>query len=198
MENRISRAKAAALGFPAMFVSLLALGAVQTGPQQPPAAMFDQPLIITSVGQSPDVQLAVVLAKRAGLEHSLVKMATEKDLEGAKSVALVFGASLKGLGAAGVDTAKEKARVRALLAEAARRKVPVLGLHLGGEQRRGELTDELIAEFLPAAKMAVIVRSANKDGLFTKVCRAGNIPLVEVEKTADAAEVLKNAFKPKA
>ncbi|MDH4196985.1 MAG: DUF6305 family protein [Candidatus Aminicenantes bacterium] len=198
MERNVPRATAAAFAF--FFFCCVAFLAFFPAQErvQTPAAVFDPPLLITSVGQSPDVQLAVVLAKRAGLEHTLVKMATEKDLAGVKSVALVFGASLKGLGAAGVDTAKEKARVRALLAEAARRKIPVLGLHLGGDQRRGELTDEFVVEFLPAADMAVIVKSANKDGLFTRVCGAGSIPLVEVEKTADAADVLKNVFKPKA
>jgi len=197
MKSNVLRATAASFAsfFVCGVVFLAFLPARDEG--QAPVAVFEPPLLITSVGQSPDVQLAVVLAKRAGLEHSLVKMATEKDLEGAKSVALVLGASLKGLGAAGLDTAKEKARVRALLTEAARRKIPVLGLHLGGDQRRGELTDELVSEFLPAAKMAVIVKSANKDGLFTKVCGAGNIPLVEVEKTADAADVLRSAFRPK-
>ena len=193
MNKNVPPAALAALALPA----LLALGPAAARAQQPPAALFDQPLLITSVGQSPDVQLAVVLAKRAGLEHTLVKMATDKDVAGAKTIALVLGASLKGLGAAGVDTAKEKARVKGLLAEAARRTIPVLGLHLGGDQRRGELTDELVAEFLPAAKMALIVKSANKDGLFSKVCRAANIPLVEVEKTADAAEVLRTVFRPK-
>ncbi len=196
MKKKISPKTAVALGLSAFFFTLFAGGAFQAG-TQPPEAIFDQPLLITSVGQSPDVQLAVVVAKRAGLEHTLAKMATEKDLAAAKCVALVLGASLKGLGAAGVDTAKEKARVRALLAEAGRRKIPVLGLHLGGDQRRGELTDEFVVEFLPAAKMAVIVKSANKDGLFTKVCQAGAIPLIEVEKTADAAEVLRTAFRPK-
>ena len=193
MKKSLLKAASAALALSV----LVASGPAGVRAQQPAAVMFDQPVLITSVGQSPDVQLAVVLAKRAGLEHTLVKMATDKDVAGAKTIALVLGASLKGLGAAGVDTVKEKARVKALLAEAARRKIPVLGLHLGGDQRRGELTDELVAEFLPAAKMAVIVKSANKDGLFTKVCRAGNIPLVEVEKTADAAEVLRTVFRPK-
>jgi len=160
--------------------------------------VFEPPLLITSAGQSPDVQLAVILAKRAGIEHTLSKLAVAKDLEGAKALGLVVGASLKGLGAAGIDTAKEKARVEALLAEAARKGIPVLFLHLGGDQRRGELTDSMVSAYLPAAKMAVIVKSADSDGLFSKICKERGIPLVAVEKTADAAEVLKGAFKPKA
>ena len=95
---------------------------------------------------------------------------------------------MKGLGAAGIDTAKEKDRVKGLLAEAAKRGIPVLFLHLGGDQRRGELTDEMVAEYLPAAKMAVIVKSADTDGIFSGICKERGIRSVAVEKTADAAK----------
>lgn len=157
---------------------------------------FRGPLLITSAGQSPDVQLAVILARRAGIEHTLSKMATPQELAGAGSLAVVVGASLKGLGAAGIDTAKEKERVKDLLVEAARTNVPVLFLHLGGEQRRGQLTDEMIIEYLPSAQWALILKSGNHDGLFTRLARENNVPLFEVEKTADGADVLKAAFQP--
>ena len=205
---RVSSLRAVLSGVLALSLALasgLGAGPEARGEEGP---VFEAPLLLTSAGQSPDVQLAVVLAKRAGIEHTLAKMAVAKDLAGAKTRGLghrraalgclVVGASLKGLGAAGVDTAKEKDRVKALLAAAAARGVPVLFLHLGGEQRRGELTDAMVAEYLPAAKMAVIVKSADHDGLFSKICRERGIPLVAVEKTADVAEVLKGAFKPKA
>jgi len=191
---RFPRLRAAAAGLAALaFLILPAAGAVAG--ENP---VFEPPLLITSAGQSPDVQLAVVLAKRAGIEYTLAKLATARDLGGAKTLGIVVGASLKGLGAAGIDTAKEKERVKGLVAEAAKRGIPVLFLHLGGDQRRGELTDAMVAEYLPAAKMAVIVKSADADGLFSGICKERGIPLVAVEKTADAAEVLKGAFKPKA
>ena len=68
-------------------------------------------------------------------------------------------------------------------------------MHLGGAQRRGELTDEIINEFLPAAKMAIILRSGYQDGLFTKICKSTDIPLIEVDKSLDAVEPLKKVFK---
>jgi hypothetical protein len=191
---RFPRLLAAAAGLAALALSTVPAAGAVTG-ENP---VFEPPLLITSAGQSPDVQLAVVLAKRAGIEYTLAKLATARDLGGAKTLGIVVGASLKGLGAAGIDTAKEKARVKGLLAEAAKRGIPVLFLHLGGDQRRGELTDAMVAEYLPAAKMAVIVKSADYDGLFSGICKERGIPLVAVEKTADAAEVLKGAFKPKA
>ena len=193
---RFPRLRAAAAGLAALaLLTVPAAGAMAVSGENP---VFEPPLLITSAGQSPDVQLAVVLAKRAGIEHTLAKLATARELGAAKTLGIVVGASLKGLGAAGIDTAKEKERVKGLVAEAAKRGIPVLFLHLGGDQRRGELTDAMVAEYLPAAKMAVIVRSADSDGLFSKICKDRGIPLVAVEKTADAAEVLKGAFKPKA
>jgi hypothetical protein len=56
----------------------------------------------------------------------------------------------------------------------------------------------MVADYLPLAKMAVILRSADADGLFSRICEERGIPLVAVEKTADAAGVLRAAFKPKA
>ena len=191
------RLKAVLSGGMALVLLLTPSFGAGTGASRGEGPVLEAPLLLTSAGQSPDVQLAVVLAKRAGIDHTLAKMAVAKDMEGMKTLGLVVGASLKGLGAAGVDTAKERGRVKALLAEAAARSIPVLFLHLGGEQRRGELTDAMVAEYLPLAKMAVIVKSADHDGLFTKICRERSIPLVAVEKTADVAEVLKGAFKPK-
>ena len=155
---------------------------------------FQIPNLITSVGQSADVQMASVLAKRAGLDSVLKKTATIQDLEGVKTLTLVLGASLKGLGAAGIDVDQEKERVRALIAEANKRGIPLLCLHLGGDARRGQLTDQLITEFLPSSKMAIIVKSGNFDGFFSKICDDKNIPLIEVEKTVDALAPLKNAF----
>lgn len=162
---------------------------------QGPAPAFDPPLLITSAGQSADVSLASTLARKAELAATLSKAATGQDLAGHKTLVLVLGASMKGLGAAGFDTNKEKDRVRGLLAEAKSRNIPVLCLHLGGEQRRGELTDDMIREFLPSAKMAIVVASGDKDGLFTRLCREKNIVLKKVDKTLDAVEPLRAAFR---
>lgn len=157
---------------------------------------FEQPLLITSAGQSADVQIGGVLAKRAGLLATLSKNATHQELGNKKTLALVIGVSMKGLGAAGLDLDKEKTRVKELIAEAQRKDIPVLCLHLGGEARRGELSDQMIQDFLPYAQMVIVVKSGNKDGLFTKICADKNIPLLEVDRTSEVQEPLKNMFAP--
>jgi hypothetical protein len=161
----------------------------------PAAALFEAPALITSAGQSAEVQLASVLAKKAEVPATLAKMAGAADLANHKTLILVLGASSKGMGAAGLDAGKERDRIKALLTEAKTRAIPILCMHLGGESRRGQLTDEMIAEYLPAAKAAIIVKSGNKDGIFTKICAQSKIPLKEVDKTLDAVGPLKDAFK---
>lgn len=156
---------------------------------------FELPNLITSAGQSADVQMASVIAKRAGLDSVLKKTASVEDLAGVKTLILVLGASLKGLGAAGIDVGQEIERVRALISEANKKGLPLLCLHLGGEARRGQLTDQMITEFLPSSRLVIIVKSGNKDGLFSKICEENNIPLLEVEKTVDAVNTLKAAFQ---
>lgn len=172
------------------FFFLLCIGAFSQ-----PTALFEQPLLITSAGQSAEVRVAQVLAKRAGLEARFKQIAERQDLDSIKTLVLVIGVSLKGLGAAGLDKDKERERVSGLLEEARGRNIPLLCLHLGGEARRGQLSDEFITAFLPSARMAIVVRSANTDGLFTRICGENQIPLIDVEKAADALEPLQKAFK---
>jgi len=177
---------------------LLALFALVIFPQEEKevaSSLFEQPFLITSAGQSADVRLASVLAKRAELNFILSKTATPKDLENIKTLAVVLGVSLKGLGAAGLDMAKEKERINLLVDEAQKKNIPLLCLHLGGEERRGQLSDVLISAFLPKAKMVIVVKSGNKDKLFTRICEEHKITLLEVEKIVDTLEPLKNAFK---
>jgi len=155
---------------------------------------FEQPVLITSAGQSADVQIGGVLAKRAGLIATLSKNATFQELGDKKTLILVIGVSMKGLGAAGLELDQEKTRVRGLIEEAKRKGIPVLCFHLGGEARRGELSDQMIEACLPYALMVIVVKSGNKDGLFTRICTQKNVSLLEVDRAADVQKTLKNIF----
>jgi hypothetical protein len=52
----------------------------------------------------------------------------------------------------------------------------------------------MVAEYLPSARAALVVKSGDKDGLFTRICKEKGIALTEVDKTLDAVEPLKAAF----
>jgi hypothetical protein len=116
------------------------------------------------------------------------------DLESHHTLILSLGASLKGLGAAGLDIEQEMVRVRDLIQAAEEKDVSILMLHLGGEARRGQLSDRLINEFIPHAGKVIVVASGNQDGLFTRLCQNNSIPLVEVKRVASALEPLQDCF----
>jgi hypothetical protein len=52
----------------------------------------------------------------------------------------------------------------------------------------------MIQTFLPYAQMVIVVKSGNKDGLFTKICAEKNIPLIEVDRTSEVQKPLKDIF----
>ena len=108
-------------------ISLIAVTSYSMQENKVPSPTFEQPLLITTAGQSAEVQLASVLAKRASLDFKLSKLAHPADLENIKTLVLVLGVSMKGLGAAGLDLAKEKERISTLIKEAEKKKIPILG-----------------------------------------------------------------------
>ena len=158
--------------------------------------VFEQPVLITSAGQSAEVQIASVLAKRAGIAATLDKLASAAVLQKdpPKTIILVLGVSMKGLGAAGLDTEEEKSRISALVKEASKQSIPILSLHLGGEARRGELSDALIEEYIPISSAVLFVKSGNSDFLLSSICQKHSIPWYEVGRAAEALAPLKKLF----
>lgn len=62
----------------------------------------------------------------------------------AREVRDEFGASVKGFGAAGITVETELARTRAVLAAAQAAGTTVIGVHIGGAERRGCLSEQFI------------------------------------------------------
>ena len=79
------------------------------------AATFEKPILLTSVGQSADVQMVKILLKRAKIESTFDKVVTEDGLKDSKTLILAIGGSSKGLGAAGIKVEDEVARAEKLI-----------------------------------------------------------------------------------
>lgn len=156
-------------------------------------AIFEGPTLITSVGQSADGQLVKVLADRVGLAYTYETLATASSVKDYKTLILVVGGSSKGLGAAGINQDQEEARAKALIAAAKDAGVKILFMHVGGEARRGELTDRFVTISAAAAQYLIVVADGNKDGFMTSA--AGGVPLDMAETVGDAGRFLKAAYK---
>jgi hypothetical protein len=176
--------------------ALLAAAAAMAQAYNLKAPFAEKPIFLTSAGQSADIEMVKALIGRVNLPYTMNAKAKAADLaaSGAKTVLLAIGGSSKGLGAAGVSTDAELERIQAIIQEAQKRNLKVIGVHIGGQTRRGELSDKFTKAVVPFCDYVVIVADGNKDGLFSKLC-GSKIPLDQVDKITKVADPIVKAFK---
>ena len=159
------------------------------------AQKFEQPVLISSAGQSADVKLVKMLAQRQGLNATTVLMARPADLTGFKTLVIVPGFSSKGLVAAGISQQDEMEIVQTLIKAANDLKIPIVLMHIGGNARRQGQSDSFNQLVADNSKQMLVVKQGDEDGFFSNIAKSKNIPLTLVEKIADSAEPLGNLFK---
>jgi hypothetical protein len=191
-----------------LLVSALLAASMLAAPAAEKTEKAGLPTLLASCGQSPGPVKVEVFLKRLKLEYASIPRATANDLierkkKGApfKSLIIVTGASLKGMGGAGVSINDELERTRALIAEARKQGIKIIGAHVEGMARRsqgamaGDNSDELsIDAVCPQASLLLIRQDGNEDGRFTAIAKSKNIPLLLFEKNMDLENVLKGLF----
>jgi hypothetical protein len=175
---------------------------------QTPEAKAELPVLVTSCGQSIGPTTIKVVMQRLKLAYDIDPLATPETLQAKakagtpyKSLIITMGASLKGMGAAGIEIDDELARAAALIAEAKKQGIKVIGAHIEGMKRRsqgaaaGDTTDEQsIDAVAPHSGILLVLKDGNSDGRFTVISEAKKIPLVEFEKTVDLIPALEKLF----
>lgn len=153
------------------------------------------PAILTSIGQSADVEIVGTLCGKAGVDVTIDATISADDLTAdCKTLLLSVGGSSKGLGAAGIDADQELERTDALLAKAKELGITVVALHTGGSARRGTLSDSFVTPAFEGADIAVVVAEGDSDGLMSGILAKNSTPSAYVEKIADSVETLKTLF----
>jgi len=153
------------------------------------------PAILTSVGQSADVDIVATHCKKIKLDvyqNNTIK--AEELSDKYKTIILAVGGSNKGLGAAGIDADQELARTDALIAKAKELGMTIIAMHVGGADRRGTLSDSFIKPAFAAADIAIIVESGDTDNLMHDILAGNNTPTAYVAKSSAARDVLKSLF----
>ena len=177
-----------------------------------PAAAEDlkaeAPVLLTSCGQSPGPVMLKVVLQKIQVPYELNPLAAPADLQAKsqagtpyKTLVIVMGASMKGMGAAGIEIEDELKRTAALIAEARKLGIKVIGAHIEGMKRRaqgasaGDTTDEQsIDAVAPNVDLLLINKEGDSDGRFTTIAKGKNIPLIAVEKNMDLVAELQKLF----
>jgi uncharacterized alpha/beta hydrolase family protein len=149
---------------------------------------------ITSVGHASDGMMVKVLMNKLKIDTDYDSAFPARKLGAQKVIIAVVGASSKGLGAIGIKKEEEKTRSTTLLKEAKKRGIKVLVMHIGGDRRRGELTDTFIEAVAGMADRLIIVKSGNSDGIFTRA-KSSDAPLTEVESVQASVPALEATLK---
>ena len=191
----------------AMIIAALALTATfAAGQAQAPRA--ETPVLLASCGQSPGPVMLKVILHKLGFSYELNALATPADLKAKaqagtpyKSLVIVMGASLKGMGAAGISIDDELKRTAELIDEARKEGIKIIGAHIEGMKRRsqgaaaGDTTDEqAIDAVAPNSDLLIINKEGDSDGRFTTISKAKNIPMIVVEKNLDLVTELGKLF----
>ena len=157
-------------------------------------AIAEGPIILTSVGQSADVNVVQTLLKKCEIDSDLNATVTADDLGSYKTLVLAIGGSSKGLGAAGVDENQELDRVKSVLAKAEEQGMTIIALHIGGSARRGTLSDKFIPDALAAADAAIIVSEGDSDGFMKGIVTENGVATAFIANQVGAVEPLKTIF----
>lgn len=158
-------------------------------------AIAESPILLTSVGQSADVEMVKVMLDKAELSYTIDNATDGAELGDAKTLVLAVGGSSKGLGAAGIDATQEIDRVSSLVSAAKEAGLTVIALHIGGEARRGDLSDKFIAPSFEKADYAIVVKDGDKDGLMASMAAKAGIPMDYADSMGTVVTPLKAAFK---
>ena len=159
-------------------------------------AFAGKKVILTSIGQSGDIDVFANVLDAAGMvedeDFVMNKQVKAADVKEGDVIVMMLGASSKGLGDLGISITDEINRVNEFAA--IKDKVTILALHTGGQNRRGATTDPSIDPTLAVADYALVVSDGDDfNGLSIKATAAKyGIGYGYTEKNAD----LLKAFIP--
>ena len=183
-------------------ILFLGLSQISFATEQPSIPKVELPLVVTTCGQSPGALMVWVLSKQIKLPCDREDLLTAEHLKAKaeegnpyKTLIITTGTSMKGMGAAGVDIDYEVARIEAIIEEAKKEGILIIGAHIEGMARRVDATDAAsIATVIPESKLLLIREDSNEDGYFTKAAEEQGIPIITFKETLDLIDIFKQLF----
>jgi len=172
-------------------------------------ASAELPVMVTSCGQSPGPVRIQFFMNRLKMDHEFNMEVTADDLVAlqqagtpVKTLIIVTGASLKGMGAAGTSIDDELNRTEALIAEARNQSITIIGAHIEGMDRRaqgaaeGDTSDEQSIDLVcPSSDMLIVRADGNEDNRFSIIAENEGIPLLLFEKNMELGGVIEKLFQ---
>ncbi len=95
-----------------------------------------------------------------------------------------------------LPTRRRRRRCGHLLDAAKSRGIAIVVLHMGGEERRDALSNQLIELAAPRAHRLIIREDSDVDGLFAKIAADNKIPLAVIDNVTSLKQPLQRRDRP--
>lgn len=154
------------------------------------------PAFLTDAGQGNTARMVDMMLQRAGIEGlERDDTGTADALTADHGVLMIgVGASSKGLGAAGLDANAELDRIKVLIDKAKEHNIPIVGVHIGGEARRGELSDRFNRLVAENADIMVVWEASDEDGFFRDICEDKGTRYISVAQRPQSGAAIAELF----
>jgi len=186
----------------ALITIAVALSAVHSAAQQftipPGMPELKGPILITPCGQSPGGVYVKVICRQIKIEADLEDDAKVETLSAKpyKTLMIITGTSLKGMGSAGVELDDEIARCEAVVKKAKSMGMKVIVAQIEGTSRRVDDSDERsIRSMTPLGDVLITHKDINADGYFTKSAAEKHIPQIFIAQQLDLLKLFPLIFK---
>jgi len=182
-----------------IFILILCLVRISFTAEQLKIPRVELPIVVTTCGQSPGGLMISVLSKRINLQIDRADLLNADQLKTKaeednpyQTLIITTGTSRKGMGAAGTDMDNELLRIKAVIEEAKRQGMVIIGAHIEGMARRADETDNASIEaVIPESNLLIVRHDGNEDGYFTKLSEEHGIPIIEFETNLEIVDILK-------
>jgi len=185
-----------------LIILIICFSGIGYAEQECPLSKLELPLVVTTCGQSPGALMISVLCNQIKLSCERADLLKAEDLsnkaaedEPYKTLIITTGTSMKGMGAAGVDIDYEIARIKAIIEEAKKEGIFIVGAHIEGMARRVDATDTASIEaVIPQSNLLLIREDSNEDDYFSKAAEKLEIPIILFKETLDLVDIFKELF----
>ena len=141
---------------------------------------ISSPILVTSLGQSIDHIMLERILDNLNLEYDSLPTSLCDDIKNYNTLLAVVGSSKKGMSFSDASLEDELKRINDINECIKDYDTNIILIHMGGKNRRGTISDEIIKAALPISGSIIVVGDGNYDNLFTDYAKNHNILSDEV------------------
>lgn len=184
--------------------------------------IFEMPVLVTSAGQCPQFDIIRIFAGMAALRFDSNSMPTVEMISAGvglkqdppgdrintdldiyplgtpyRTVFVSMGASLKGMGAAGISSDQEYRRIEQVMSWLRNQEdLKIIAVHVAGESRRyHHLSEGIIDRVAPYADLLLVSHESNEDGRFSDLSAEYDIPMAIINNEFEIIDLVEEIFE---